>query len=127
MRDVSDDLTDLQRRVSDAHAYLRVDEARRRLAELEAEASKPDLWDDTEHARKVTTELSNVKEDVDLVDGLDRRLSDVSTLYDLAREEGDESLDAEINDAITSLRHELDRLELRALFTGEHDERDAIC
>src|SRR3954467_14513721 len=100
MRDFSDDLAELQRRVSDAHTYLRVDEARHRLGELEVEASKPDLWGDSDHARKVTTELSNVKEDVDLVDGLDRRLSDVVTLYELAREEGDESLDAEINDAV---------------------------
>src|SRR5689334_10134120 len=127
MRDFSDDLAELQRRVSDAHSYLRVDEARRRLVELEAEASKPDLWDDTDHARKVTTELSNVKEDVDLVDGLDQRLSDVTVLYELAREEGDDSQEGEITDGVTSLQQELDRLELRALFTGEHDERDAIC
>ncbi|MDQ1519302.1 MAG: peptide chain release factor 2 [Actinomycetota bacterium] len=127
MRDFSDDLAELQRRLSDAHAYLRVDEARRRLVELEAEASKPDLWDDPDQARKVTTELSTVKEDVDLVDGLDRRLSDVATLYELAREEADESLEAEIAAGIASLAGELDRLELRALFTGEHDERDAIC
>jgi peptide chain release factor 2 len=127
MRDFSDDLADLQRRVSDSHAYLRVDEARHRLGELEVAASKPDLWDDADHARKVTTELSNVKEDLDLVDGLDRRLSDVTTLYELAREESDESLESEIADGITALQHELDRLELRALFNGEHDERDAIC
>src|SRR4051812_10591442 len=127
MRDFTDDLADLQRRVSDAHAYLRVDEARRRLDDLEAEASKPELWEDPDHARKVTTELSNVKADVDLVDGLDRRLSDVATLYELAREESDESYETEIAHGTTDLAHELDHLELRALFTGEHDERDAIC
>ncbi|MCU1428868.1 MAG: peptide chain release factor 2 [Actinomycetia bacterium] len=127
MRDSSDDIAELQRRVSDAHSYLRVDEARARLGELEAEASRPDLWDDPDQARKVTTELSNVKEDVDLVAGLDRRLSDVGTLYELAREENDESLEAEIADGIKRLTGELDRLELRALFNGEHDERDAIC
>src|SRR5689334_4545196 len=127
MRDYSDELAELYRRVSDAHAYLRVDEARRRLAELESEASTPDLWDDVDHARKVTTELSRVREDVELVDALDRRLSDAQTLHDLAREEGDDSLEPEIADGVNALGDELDRLELRALFTGEHDERDAIC
>jgi peptide chain release factor 2 len=68
-----------------------------------------------------------VKEDVDLVDGLDRRLSDVRTLDELAREVGDESQEAEIEQGVNELGHDLDRLELRALFTGEHDERDAIC
>jgi peptide chain release factor 2 len=127
MRDFSDDLSELQRRVADARAYLRVEEAQHRLGALEAEASKPDLWDDVDHARKVTTELSSVKEDVDLVEGLERRLSDVGTLDELAREEGDESLEAEIEQGIADLAQQLDRLELRALFTGEHDERDAIC
>jgi peptide chain release factor 2 len=127
VRDFSDDLAGLHRRVSDAHAYLRVDEARKRLGELETEASKPDLWDDVDHARKVTTELSRVKEDVDLVDALDRRLSDATTLYDLAREEGDDSQEPDIAAGIAELQVELDHLELRALFTGEHDERDAIC
>ena len=34
---------------------------RDRLAELEAEASQPDLWDDPDAARRVTTELSAVQ------------------------------------------------------------------
>jgi peptide chain release factor 2 len=127
VRDFTDDLASLLRRVTDAHTYLRVDEARQRLGEMEAEASKPDLWDDVDHARKVTTELSRVKEDVDLVDALDRRLSDTSTLYELAREEGDDSQEPDIAAGIAELQVELDHLELRALFTGEHDERDAIC
>ncbi len=50
MRDFSDDLSDLTKRVKDAHAYLHIDEARRRLVELEGEASKPDLWDDPDAA-----------------------------------------------------------------------------
>jgi len=68
-----------------------------------------------------------VREDVELVDGLEARASDVETLAELAREEGDESQEPEIEREIEELAGELDRLELRALFTGEHDERDAIC
>ena len=68
------------------------------------------------------------RDDAALVDDLERRVSDVQTLYDLAREEGDESVEPEIVgelDGVSLLT--LDKLELRALFTGEHDERDAIC
>jgi peptide chain release factor 2 len=36
-------------------------------------------------------------------------------------------VEPEVEAGVTQLRAELDRLELRALFTGEHDERDAIC
>jgi peptide chain release factor 2 len=127
MRDFSEDLTDLRRRVGDARAYLRIDDAVARVDELEREASRPDLWDDPEGARALTTELARAKEDVDLVAGLDARLSDVETLYELAREESDDSVEPEISQGIAGLAAELDTLELRALFTGEHDERDAIC
>ncbi len=127
MRDFSEDLGDVARRVSDARAYLKIDDARARLGELEEQASDPDLWNDTDNARKVNSELSQVRDDVELVDGLQQRVDDLDTLAELAREEGDESVEGEIEDGLKSLRSELDKLELRALFSGEHDERDAIC
>jgi peptide chain release factor 2 len=127
LRDYSDDIADLTKRVADARAYLKVDELRERLTTLEVEASKPDLWDDQEAARRVTTELSSVRDDVELVGGLEGRVEDVQTLFELGREEGDDSVAPEIESGIDGVREELERLELRALFTGEYDERDAIC
>ncbi|MBI2168781.1 MAG: peptide chain release factor 2 [Actinobacteria bacterium] len=127
MKDFSGDLADLAKRVSDAEAYLRIGDGRTRLSELEQEASQPDLWDDPDQARKVTTELARVKDDVDLFDRLAARLSDAETLFQLGKEEGDDSVEGEVGDAVAALGAELDALELRALFTGEYDERDAIC
>jgi peptide chain release factor 2 len=127
MKDSSEELADLARRVADAHKYLRIDEARARLAELEEQASAPDLWDDADRARQVTSDMASVREDVELMDDLDGRLSDVQTLHELAREEDDASLEPEIAESAASLARDLDKLELRALFSGEHDERDAIC
>ena len=127
MKDFSEEIADLARRVADAHKYLRIDEARTRLVELEEQASAPDLWDDADRARQVTSEMSSVREDVELMDELDRRLSDVQTLYELARDEDDDSFEAEVAESVTRLVRDLDKLELRALFSGEHDERDAIC
>ena len=127
MKDFSEEIGDLSRRVSDAHKYLRIDEARSRLVELEAAASAPDLWDDADNARQVTSDMDRVRKDVELMDDLDGRLSDAQTLHELAREEDDASLEPEIAQNIADLAKDLDKLELRALFSGEHDERDAIC
>jgi peptide chain release factor 2 len=127
MRDFSEELADLARRVGDARSYLKVDDARARLAELEKQASEPDLWNDADRARTVTSELARVRDDIELVDDLDSRVSDVETLHELAREEGDNSLEPEIAESVHKLGADLDRLELRALFNGDHDERDAIC
>ncbi|MBK6857840.1 MAG: peptide chain release factor 2 [Microthrixaceae bacterium] len=129
MRDVSDDIGALRRRLDEASTppYLKVDELRARRPQLETEASRPDLWDDPDRARKVTGELASVSDDLDLYDDLGGRIDDTETLAELAREEHDDSVAAEIDKALVDLAADFASLELRALFTGEHDERDAIC
>jgi peptide chain release factor 2 len=127
MRDYTPDLTELRRRVEGARGYLKVDDARARIKELEVDVARPDLWDDQDLARKVTTHLRQLQEDVGVVEELDGTVSDLETLAELAREEGDESVEDEIANGIEELGRRLDGLELRALFTGEHDDRDAIC
>jgi peptide chain release factor 2 len=60
-------------------------------------------------------------------DALAQEVEDAEVLHELAREEGDETQEPEIEAAATALNAKLDQLELRSLFTGEHDEADAIC
>jgi len=127
MRDFSDDLAGLRKRLDEALVYLRIDELRRNRPQLETEASRPDLWDDPDLARKVNGELAAMSEDLELFEALTARIDDAETLYELAREESDESLEAEIAELIASIAVTFDELELRSLFTGEHDEHDAIC
>jgi peptide chain release factor 2 len=127
VRDFSEELAEVRRRVTDAAEYLHLDDTRARRAELETAAARPDLWDDPDQAKAVTRELSQVSEDVAFMDGLTRRLDDAEVLYELAREEDDESQEPEIEHELETLRGELAQLELRSLFTGDYDERDAIC
>ncbi len=126
MRDLSGELAALGERVEAARGYLRIDELSALRPQLEVEASRPDLWDDPDKARKVTGELSAVAGDLDLYERLRSTLDDAETLYALGAEEGDDSVEPDVVAAMGSLRAELGELELRALFTGEHDEADAV-
>jgi len=127
MRDFSDDLTDLRRRIDEARVYLRIEELMIARPQLETEASRPDLWDDPDLARKINGELSACTEDLELYEQLMSRLEDSETLHELSREEGDESVEAEVEEAMAVLASDLGELELRALFTGEYDDTNAIC
>ena len=127
MRDLSDDLRQESERLSELAHALDVDGKRVRLSELEKKASDPTLWDDPDAARSVTTELARVTEDVELVDGLRARLSDTEVLFQLGQDEGDDSVEPELEAALASLVTDLDALELRSLYTGEYDEGDAVC
>ncbi len=126
MRDFTDDLRDVRRRLDEASGYLKIGECRNRLIELESEIGRPDLWDDAERAKQVNTDYANVKSDVDLYDELASQLEDAEVLHELAREVDDASHEPEIEASITSIAKQLDLLELRSLFTGEHDDSDCI-
>ena len=127
MRDLSGDLAAITTRLHDAERYLGLAAKAARLAELEVEVARPDLWDDADAARAVSTEYGRVNEDVRLLTGFADRVSDARTLYELAMEEGDESVAAELEALVASLLADLDDLELRSLLTGEHDEAEAVC
>ena len=127
MRDLTEDLRSLRRRLEEACVYLDIATSRKRLGELEPELARPGLWDDQDAAQALTREYAALKDDVDLVGSLETRLADAEELYDLARSEEEDSLAGELEGAVEELGAELDRLELRSLFTGEHDERDAVC
>lgn len=127
MRDFTDELKEARARVDEAHRYLRIDAMRARLAELEEAVAAPDLWDDQAAAKKISAEYAAVRGDVGVVHELDQMMDDAEVLFDMAREEDDASQEPELDAALVSLNRKLDSLELRSLFTGPHDEADAIC
>ena len=127
MRDFTDALAALRVRLDEARQYLRIDELSARRPQLETEAARPDLWDDPDVGRKVTGELSAVTADLDLYAGLAQQLDDAELLHEMARELDDETQESDIADGVATLDKRLAELELRSLFAGEHDERDALC
>jgi peptide chain release factor 2 len=127
MKDFTDDIAQIRQRLVDAERYLAIPELRARRPQLETELGRPDLWDDAELARKVQTEFAAVADDLDTFDDLIRRLDDAETLWQLGMEESDDSVEAEVVEAVNRLEAKLDQLELRSLFTDPHDESDAVC
>jgi len=126
------DLAALAARLEDARQYLKMDGLRSRRSELETEAARPDLWDDPDHARTVTTELGRVTDDVQRFDALEADLGDARALRELIDEAAasgppDEELAKELSESMILLDRRLGQLELQSLFSGEYDDRDAVC
>lgn len=126
MRDFSNDLNEIRRRIDEAFVYLKVELSRTRMNELEIEVARPDLWDDQNHAKQVNTEYSNLKADLDEFASMSATIDDLEVLHQMAREIDDEGQEPDLVQGINSSRSKLDALELRSLFTGIHDEADAI-
>ena len=125
--DIPEQLESLTGRIQEAERFLGADALAARRAELETAASAPDLWDDADNARSVTTELGRVTEGLEVLGKLHECLSDAETLHELMQEEDDESLRQEAEDVLADLDRTLGTLELRALFGGDYDDGDAVA
>ncbi len=126
LRSYSDELEALAKRVSEAREYLKVDRSTPRLAELEAIVASPDLWNDPERGRTLTGEYNLLLDDKRTVESLETKLGDLRALEELLGEDEDPVLAAEYAEEVGKISKRLDELEMRALFSGEHDESDAI-
>jgi peptide chain release factor 2 len=128
--DLGDVLASLRARLDAAKAYLRLDESIESLAVLEKAIAEPDLWADADQARKVTSQYGRVRDDVESLRALDNQLADAEGLLAMALEEGGAelaALEGELELTADAVAKALDNLELRSLFSGEHDERDAVA
>lgn len=128
--ELKDELGELDRRLSSIEQFVDPEAKRAQIADLEAEASSPDLWNDQENAQRVTSKLSHLKAELDRVLGLRSRLDDLFALVELAGEETDLAMVAELTDEAQSgvgpLAADIDSMEVRTLLSGEYDARDAL-
>jgi peptide chain release factor 2 len=124
--DVPAELKELSATLASIEAVVDLDALRREVAELEQQASAPDLWDDVERAQKVNSRLSYAQGEIRRVEDLRRRLDDAQTLWDLAEEMDDADSRAEAEHEVVGLRKSIDELEVRTLLSGEYDSRQAL-
>ncbi|MGH9172186.1 MAG: peptide chain release factor 2 [Acidimicrobiales bacterium] len=120
----------LRDRLEAAKVYLRLADLQARLGELEVELAEPELWSDADRARRVNTEYGRVRADNEMLADLERQLTDAEELLAIALDEGEAGLAEVAGDlagGVAAVGKALDDIELRSLFSGEHDEADAIA
>jgi len=97
-----------------------------RIAELEAAAGVPNLWDDSEAAQRITSQLSYAQNELRQLVALRRRVDDLPILLELAEAEDDQAAFAEADVELDSLTAAIGQMEVRTLLNGEYDARDAL-
>jgi len=96
-----------------------------RKAELETATARPDFWQDSESAREVLDELTQIKNWLDPLSDLRERCGDLGALVELAEEEGGDAETAALAE-LEVVRKLLEELEFRKMLSGKDDERNAI-
>ena len=124
--DVPAELKELSATLASIESVVDVEALRRELGTLEADASRPDLWDDTENAQRVTSRMSHIQAEIRRVEDLRRRVDDTQTLWDLAEEMNDPDSRTEAEAELVALQKVVGELEVRTLLSGEYDSREAL-
>ena len=87
---------------------------------------EPNFWDNPEEAQKVAQVVTQLKDEVGIFRSLETRSEDLEVMWELAMEEEDADIVGEIEQSLTSVRADIEHLELGMLLSGEYDANNAI-
>lgn len=96
------------------------------IANFEEKMAAPDFWDDNEKAQSVIADMNAVKSIVDQYEKLYQEHEDASMMAELADEEGDEELAAEVAGTIREITGRVEEFELQLLLNHPYDKMNAI-
>lgn len=105
---------------------IRIDKLRADAKALEATTFESDFWSNQENSGKVLRTIKQLKNKIDNYDNLCSKLDDTLMLTEMAIEENDESMVAEIVSDVKEIEKEEERQRIEVLLSGEYDKNNAI-
>jgi peptide chain release factor 2 len=124
--DFSDDIAALRSTFADIRQVVDTDRLTAEIAELSEQAGAPDLWDDTDKAQKVTSDLSHRQAELAKINSISSRLDDIEIMVQLANEESDAQAAVDARTELAGIKKTLGDLEVQTLLNGEFDQRPAV-
>lgn len=116
----------LKPQLKELAAALDLENLKVEIAKLEEQSAQPDFWNDSENSQKILQKMGGLKAKVAQFEKLAENFDDVLTMAELANEEDDESMLAEITELAESAKRGLEEQKLVTLLSGEYDSKNAI-
>ena len=105
---------------------LDLENKERRITELDKSMEEPGFWDDPERSTKTVREAKNLKDTVDGYKHLEQQYEDIQVMIEMGNEENEASVIPEIEEMLAELEHNLEKLRMETLLSGEYDRYNAI-
>jgi peptide chain release factor 2 len=99
---------------------------RDRLAEVDAELERPDIWNIPERAQSLGKERARLEDVIRPLERADSSLRDAGELLELAAAENDAATAAEVGREVAALARLADEMEFKRMFSGEMDASNAF-
>ncbi len=88
--------------------------------------SCPDFWDDQEHARRISEDLSSLNEDIDTSEYITQSLEELEAFLAILQEETDIELEAEAERKLTKTKNYFNKLETQFILSDPYDKKNAL-
>ena len=116
----------LERRVQELKDKIDLEKLNREKIRLESESLDPDLWQDEANAKKIMSNLSEVRDLITTISDLSTELKNLKELLEMAKDSNDDSLDKEILILKETLEKHVEKTELVTYLSGSYDSSEAI-
>ena len=90
-------LEGIRKSILAAGEALHIDHIRDQIAELTEEMNQPEFWNDLERSTKINQKLGGLKNKLNHYEKLLSTADDIETMMELAKEEDDEEMAAEVS------------------------------
>ncbi|MFP4619088.1 MAG: peptide chain release factor 2 [Spirochaetaceae bacterium] len=124
LTDYEQPLRELEEEIYDTWRRLDPDILERDIQELEAGTADPEFWNDREKAEEVIRKINRKRSKLDPWKDVKNRFDEIKELWEISKDEGDNTMEKEIKNTIVSLQKELHRLQTLEMFSGKYDDHD---
>ncbi len=120
----TEQLKDIQSRVTKLHDYLNIEQKRIEIANEEEQAAAPDFWNDSKKAEVLMKAIRSKKKWVIDFEEVSQMDEDLQVLYEFYKE--NEATDKEVTQHYTKTIEFLESIEFRNMLSTEGDEMSAV-
>ena len=106
-------LKQIKAEIDDLHGSMGIDNARKRLSEIEEITAAPDFWNDAANSHHILKEQKTVKAKITAYDALYSLYEDAGTYLELAADADDGSLDEGIGETFRNLEKTVEKRRIR--------------
>jgi peptide chain release factor 2 len=112
--------------LAEVRASLDVASKEKRIEELDMEMQSPGFWDNPEVSNKKVKEAKNLKDTVDMINGLGTQYSDILELIEMGYEDNDPAIIPDIQAELDDFKTKLENMRISTLLSDEYDGYNAI-
>ncbi len=112
--------------VAKLYSHIEPQKIEAKINELEEELQKKEVWENQELSQKISQELKENKDLINVFDTWQQKLDDIEAIFELYEESKDEELFNEAENTLKSISDELGAWKLEKTLSGEYDKNSAI-